>query len=244
MNIKIAVCDDNIHNLNETIDLLKEYSNVSKTKLEVTGFKNGQDMIENIQKQGHCQLYILDIVMKNENGIQIAENLRKLQCNCEIIFLTNSNAFAAESYNVGAFYYILKPIDKQKFFNILDMAIKKIKQKQNNCIVVSTKNGLCRILLGDILYVEKFERIMRYHCKDNIVINSLTLKTNFKQANEILLENNKFYLCGASFVINLQHVVCVQGQTLTLDDNQKLTIPRNTVTEFKTIWGKYWLNEI
>lgn len=242
--MKIAVCDDNIDNLNETINFLKQYSDISNLELKIIGFNNGDELFDSLKNNGDYQIYILDIIMKKQNGIEIAENLRKLKCNGEIIFLTNSNAFAAESYNVGAFYYILKPISKEKFFNVLDMTIEKIKQKQSNCIMVSTKDGLSKILLDDILYVEKFSRIIRYHCKNNIIIDSLTLKTNFKQANTKLLQNNKFCLCGASFVINLEYVTNIQGQTLTLYNNEKIIIPRNVATNFKNIWGKYWLNEV
>ena len=242
--MKIAVCDDDKYSLNETINLLKQYNQISKFELDVIGFNNGDDMIESLKKHGDCQIYILDIIMKEKNGIQIAEILRKLKYNGEIIFLTNSNAFAAESYNVGAFNYILKPLDKNKLFDILDTAIKKIEQKQRSFIVISTKSGLCKLPLDDIVYAEKFGRIIRYHCKNDVVIDSLTLKTNFKEANAILLQNNKFSLCGASFVINLECVTNIQGQTLTLYNKEKLTIPRNISTSFKSLWGKYWLNEV
>ncbi|HIV61951.1 MAG TPA: LytTR family DNA-binding domain-containing protein [Candidatus Butyricicoccus avistercoris] len=242
--MKIAVCDDDKYSLNETINLLKQYNQISKFELDVIGFNNGDDMIESLKKHGDCQIYILDIIMKEKNGIQIAEILRKLKYNGEIIFLTNSNAFAAESYNVGAFNYILKPLDKNKLFDILDTAIKKIEQKQSSFIVISTKSGLCKLPLDDIVYAEKFGRIIRYHCKNDVVIDSLTLKTNFKEANAILLQNNKFSLCGASFVINLECVTNIQGQTLTLYNKEKLTIPRNISTSFKSLWGKYWLNEV
>lgn len=242
--MKIAVCDDDKYSLNETINLLKQYNQISKFELDVIGFNNGDDMIESLKKHGDCQIYILDIIMKEKNGIQIAEILRKLKYNGEIIFLTNSNAFAAESYNVGAFNYILKPLDKNKLFDILDTAIKKIEQKQSSFIVISTKSGLCKLPLDDIVYAEKFGRIIRYHCKNDVVIDSLTLKTNFKEANAILLQNNKFSLCGASFVINLEYVTNIQGQTLTLYNKEKLTIPRNIATSFKSLWGKYWLNEV
>lgn len=242
--MKIAVCDDDKYSLNETINLLKQYNQISKFELDVIGFNNGDDMIESLKKHGDCQIYILDIIMKEKNGIQIAEILRKLKYNGEIIFLTNSNAFAAESYNVGAFNYILKPLDKNKLFDILDTAIKKIEQKQSSFIVISTKSGLCKLPLDDIVYAEKFGRIIRYHCKNDVVIDSLTLKTNFKEANAILLQNNKFSLCGASFVINLECVTNIQGQTLTLYNKEKLTIPRNIATSFKSLWGKYWLNEV
>ena len=242
--MKIAVCDDDKYSLNETINLLKQYNQISKFELDVIGFNNGDDMIESLKKHGDCQIYILDIIMKEKNGIQIAEILRKLKYNGEIIFLTNSNAFAAESYNVGAFNYILKPLDKNKLFDILDKKKKKIEQKQSSFIVISTKSGLCKLPLDDIVYAEKFGRIIRYHCKNDVVIDSLTLKTNFKEANAILLQNNKFSLCGASFVINLECVTNIQGQTLTLYNKEKLTIPRNIATSFKSLWGKYWLNEV
>ena len=58
-----------------------------------------------------------------------------------------------------------------------------------------------------------------------------------------LLADQRFYLCGASYVLNFQHVSGVNGQAALLDDGQTVMLPRTVAAEFKKAWGGYWLEE-
>ena len=58
-----------------------------------------------------------------------------------------------------------------------------------------------------------------------------------------LLADRRFWLCGASFVLNFQHVSGVTGQTALLDNGKAVVLPRTAAVEFKKAWGNYWLEE-
>ena len=58
-----------------------------------------------------------------------------------------------------------------------------------------------------------------------------------------MLADRRFCLCGASFVLNFQHVAGVKGQSALLDNGQAVILPRTSATEFKKAWGNYWLEE-
>ena len=57
------------------------------------------------------------------------------------------------------------------------------------------------------------------------------------------MSDGRFYRCGASFVLNLQQVTGVRGQSALLDDGGVLPLPRMAVAAFKNAWGKFWLEE-
>ena len=65
----------------------------------------------------------------------------------------------------------------------------------------------------------------------------------FREMAAPLLTDRRFFLCGASFVLNFQHVTGVNGQTALLDNGQTVALPRSAATEFKKAWGNYWLTE-
>ena len=69
------------------------------------------------------------------NGIDTGRRLRVLNKSGEIVFLTSSNDFAADSYDVRAFFYLLKPVEETKLFQVLDRAVKKTETaaKQRHC---------------------------------------------------------------------------------------------------------------
>ena len=160
----------------------------------------------------------------------------------EIIYLTSSNDFAADSYDVRAFFYLLKPVQENKLFQIVDGAVEKLNRRRSNAIVVSTADGPRRILLEHIRYVERVGRFMRYYCTDGVV-DSQTIRVSFREMAIPLLADRRFYLCGASFVLNFQHVAGVNGQVALLDNGQAVTLPRTSATDFKKAWGNYWLSE-
>ena len=83
---------------------------------------------------------------------------------------------------------------------------------------------------------------MRYDCTDGVVV-SQTIRIPFREMAAPLLAHRQFCLCGASFVLNFQHVTGVNGQTALLDNGQSITLPRTAASDFKKAWGSYWLEE-
>lgn len=241
--LRIAVCDDVEAQRNQTAALLTRYLQ-SRPELhgQVETFSSGGALLDRSETQGGFDLYILDILMPQLSGIETGRRLRALGNGGEIIYLTQSNDFAADSYDVHAFFYLLKPVDQAKFFQILDGAVETLQRRQNCAVVVQTPEGSRRILLDHIRYVERMGRCMRYDCTSGDVV-SQTIRVPFREMAAPLLAHRRFFLCGASFVLNFQHVIGVSGQTALLDNGQSITLPRTAASEFKKAWGNYWLEE-
>lgn len=241
--LRIALCDDEEKQLNQTAVLLNTYFQ-SRPDLcgQVETFRSGSALLARIEEAGGFDLYVLDILMPGLSGIDTGRRLRALGKGGEIIYLTSSNDFAADSYDVRAFFYLLKPVNEGKLFQVLDGAVENLKRRRSSAVVVTTVDGPRRILLERIRYVERVGRYMRYYCTDT-TIDSQTIRVSFREAVASLLADRRFCLCGASFVLNFQHVTGVNGQTALLDNGQAVILPRMSATEFKKAWGNYWLEE-
>ncbi|MGI5963037.1 MAG: LytR/AlgR family response regulator transcription factor [Lawsonibacter sp.] len=241
--LRIAACDDEENQLKQTASLLEDYLR-SRPSLhgQVETFQSGSALLTRVEDAGGFDLYVLDILMPELSGIDTGRHLRALRENSEIIYLTSSNDFAADSYDVRAFFYLLKPVNEGKLFQVLDGAVEKLNQRRNSAVVVNTADGSRRILLDHIRYIERVGRCMRYDCTDGTV-NSQTIRVSFREATSPLLADSRFYQCGASFVLNFQHVTGVNGQTALLDNGQTVVLPRTAATDFKKAWGSYWLEE-
>ncbi len=241
--LRIAICDDEEKHLRKTATLLQRYL-LARPDLhgQVETFSSGRELLSRAEDAGGFDLYILDILMPELSGIDTGRLLRALGEGGEIVYLTSSNDFAADSYDVRAYFYLLKPVEEPKFFRVLDGAVKKLIRRRNSAVVVTTADGKRRILLERIRYVERVGRYMRYDCTDGIV-ESQTIRVSFREATAPLLSDRRFYLCGASLVLNFQHVAGVNGQSALLDSGQTVTLPRTAAIEFKKAWGGYWLEE-
>lgn len=239
--LRIAVCDDEEKQREQVSALLETYLEAHPDRQgQVETFQSGSALLERTKELHGFDLYILDILMPSLSGIEIGRRLRALADEGEIIYLTNSNDFAADSYDVRAFFYLLKPVEKSKLFQVLDKAVERRNWRQSSAVVVTTAAGVRRIPLGQIRYVERMGRRMRYFCTDGVV-DSQTIRVPFRQMAAPLLADRRFYLCGASFVLNFQHVTGVNGQTALLDSGHTVTLPRTVAADFKRAWGAYWL---
>lgn len=241
--LRIAICDDEACFLQQTANFVQEYLHGHP---ELSGqthtFRYGQDLLYQVEETGGFDLYLLDIIMPGLNGIQTGQQLRKLSTGGEIIYLTTSSDYAVDSYSVRAFFYLLKPLEKKRLFDVLDAAVAKLNDRRSKVVLVTTKDGPRRLLLDQILYVERVGRSLRYYCSHN-TLDSISLRVPFHTAVECLLSDPRFCQCGSSFAFNLQHVAGVKGQEVLLDNRGCVAIPRASVISFKQAWGNFWLEE-
>ena len=119
--LRIAICDDEEKQLNQTAALLNTYLQ-SRPGLhgQVETFRSGGALLAREEEREGFDLYVLDILMPKLSGIDTGRRLRALGEGGEIIYLTSSNDFAADSYGVRAFFYLLKPVEEKKLFQVLD----------------------------------------------------------------------------------------------------------------------------
>ena len=241
--LRIALCDDKEHERNQITALLERYLGAHPALSgRVEAFRSGGELLARVEDAGGFDLYVLDILMPALSGIDTGRQLRRLGDGGEIVYLTTSNDFAADSYDVRAFFYLLKPVEEAKFFGVLDGAVEKLERRRSEGLIVHTADGPRRILFAHIRYVERAGRCMRFYCTDGTV-DSQTIRMPFREMAAPLLADRRFCLCGASFVLNFQHVTGVNGQTALLDNGRTVTLPRTSAAEFKKAWGSYWLEE-
>ena len=152
--LRIAICDDEEKQLCQAAAMLNAYLR-SRPGLHghVETFRSGGTLLERAEDTEGFDLYVLDILMPELSGIDTGRRLRALGQGGEIVYLTNSNDFAADSYDVHAFFYLLKPVGEAKLFQVLDGAVEKLNRRRSSAVVVTTGDGPRRILLERIRYV-------------------------------------------------------------------------------------------
>ncbi|OUQ83162.1 LytTR family DNA-binding domain-containing protein [Flavonifractor sp. An10] len=239
--LRISVCDDEPEQLERMARLAEAYL---AARPELTGtvarFDSGRALLAAAEAGDGFELCLLDVIMPPPDGIETGLRLRELGEDGEIIYLTASDGYAVDSYDVRAFFYLLKPVEQKRLFRVLDQAVDKLRKRREEAVVVPTRGGARRVPLERIRYVERVGRVMRYCCTDGVV-DSLTLRGSFREKAEPLLADPRFHLCGASFVLNLQHVAGVEGRTALLDDGSRIFLPRAAAAAFKEAWGRFWL---
>ena len=234
--LNVAIADDN----EKMLDILSRMIDGDKDLTLVGKAHNGEEIL-NIIREKEPDVVILDIIMPGLNGIQTGMELRKMGDGGEIIYLTTSSEYAVDSYMARAFFYLIKPVTEKKLFDLLDEAAEKLQQRRSRGILVMTPDGPRHIRMDHILYAERIGRRVRYYCTDGTV-DTQTIRCTFRDAVHPLTEERRFCMCGASFLVNMEHVTGVDGREALLDNGGRLILPRSA-SSFKDNWGRFWLEE-
>ena len=110
MMIKIAICDDDKIVASNIENLLLKISKDSELDIDI--FYDGDTLV---QIKINYDLIYLDIEMARKDGIEAAKNIRKIDDNVLIVYVTGYESFAKEAFEVSAFRFITKPIDERIF---------------------------------------------------------------------------------------------------------------------------------
>lgn len=240
--LKIAVCDDDPHERDSVRETLtSHFASGPGIHSAVIGFSSCEELLAEVEQNGDFDLYLLDVVLPGMDGIAFGKRLREMGSTAEIVYLTRYEDFAVDSYDVQAFFYLVKPVPEERLLAVVDKAIAKLMQRPDRSMMVSTMSGPQRIALGDIRYVERFGRRVRYHCV-NGVIDSRTIRVPFKVAVAELSDDLRFLQCGASYLVNLQHVDRVAGCEVQFDSGETVTVPRTSAPALKHAWEAFWFN--
>lgn len=241
--LRIAICDDDRKELSQLQGLLAHYSPAVTASVRLSEFSSPKELLNFVMENGAFDIYILDVLMPEMNGIELGLELRKTDKTGLIIYLTSSPDFALESYRPRAFYYLLKPVNSKQFFQVLDEAIRTQAKLQDSGIQVKTRDGIVRLSFDNILYAELRDRHVRYYLTDGAVVDGMTIPGSFKDAVTPLLQEQEFRLCGSSFVVNLHHIKMVDKSGARFSDERYLTLPKSACAALRSSWSDYWLEE-
>lgn len=159
--------------------------------------------------------------MPNFSGLELAREIRALDEQVGIIFITNMGQLAIKGYEVSALDFIVKPV---KYFNFslkLSKAISRIKRKFDKEVVVDTQNGKTKLLAGNISYIEVDKHYVIYHYSDQL----LRARGTIKNLEEELCAYG-FLRCNNYTLINYRYISSYKGSTVTLTDGTEILISR------------------
>lgn len=244
MQMRIVLCDDDKSFHQTVAALLTQYRQARPSDtFTLSFFSSGDDLLNYTAEHGAFDVYILDVLMPGLNGIQTGAALRRRNDSGIIIYLSSSPDFAVESYNTEALHYLLKPVEHEQFFAVMDKAMAHFSKIQAETVSVKTANALRILPVSDILYAERVERCVCYYLNDNTAVIGTTFNGTFQNAVAPLLCFDSMFPVGASYVVNLSHVSEITKSALVMRGGQLVPVPRRIYETVKTKWMDYWFHQ-
>ncbi len=243
--MRIAICDDEVFYREQISGLTQKYAMQNKSKeITVTVFTHAEELLDDVNKNGGFDIYILDVIMPGMNGIELAKTLREKGFDEKIIYLTTSDEFAVASYRVNASDYIIKPASENEFVSSLDRVVKTVSDIKDKFILIKTKDGSVKLNFDNLIYAELTKRTVIYHLRDGKTIESIYIRTNFGDAVKDLVCDNRFIFCGKSLLLNLHHILSVQSEAIIFDSSDKVFASKKLCRELHNAWVSFNFSEV
>ena len=234
--LHIAVCDDNIDELSNMVQLIDLYRTSRHLNCEHAVFPNGFELVSALEKGNRFDIYCLDIMMPGFTGIDAAKEIRTFDKTAPILFFTSSPEFALESYSVKAINYVLKPISKEKLFFTFDELLEQIKAKEEDAVIVKSNEGIQKILISNLAFAEVIGRNVLYHLRSGKVVECTE---PFSSVCDSLLKYGCFIKPHRSFLVNMQYVDTIENHQITLQTLSTVPVAQGKVKEMKQQYLNY-----
>ena len=230
--IKIAIVEDEQLYAKQLHEYLRKYEKENGEAIEVTIYSDGDQIVEKYQSQ--YDIILMDIEMKFMDGMSAAEEIRKIDTEVVIIFITNMTQYAIRGYAVDALDYVLKPVSYFALSQRLNRAIGRMRKRESKMIMVNMKGGIVRLNIANIYYIESQGHTLILHT----ILGDYETSGTMKEMESKLLGMN-FCRGNKGYLINLQHVDgSADGCAIVKDE--KLILSRARKKEFMEALTKYW----
>lgn len=107
---------------------MRQYEKENGEAFDITIYSDGDQIVNKYRSQ--YDIILMDVEMKFMDGMSAAEEIRKVDTEVVIIFITNMAQYAIRGYAVDALDYVLKPVSYFAFSQRLNRAIGRMKKER------------------------------------------------------------------------------------------------------------------
>lgn len=218
MIYKIAICDDSKEDTGYVAGLLKKWSAQRQMAVQAECFPSAESFLFQYAEDKNYDILLLDIEMEQMDGVTMARQIRRDNETVQIVFITGYSEYIAEGYEVAALHYLLKPVNEEKLFAVLDRAVEKLRRSER-CLTLALSGEMVRIPLHEIRYLDVQQNYVTVHGKADY-----TVKKSLGEFEKLLDE--EFFRLGRGGIVNLSYISRVTKTDVYLKDGSVLPLPR------------------
>lgn len=226
--IRIAICDDEANTRAYLLSLIRAQS----CPCEIVEYASAGDCLADAQA---LDLLFLDIELAPDSdrldGMALARTIRERATGPQpvIIFVTGYERYVFDAFDVGAFQYLLKPVDEEKFSQVFSRAVAQIgtaKEKLGPVLTLQSANTSKTVPLDSIFYIESSNHKVELHLKDGEF-------ACYAKIGDLELElQDQFFRIHKGYLVNLSYVAGYSKTEVTLTNGEKLLLSKYKYQDF------------
>lgn len=218
MNLRIAICDDSAADRDYLAGLARRWAGQRLHTVQLALYPSAESFLFAYAEDKTVQILLLDIEMGQMDGVTMARTLRKDNDGVQIVFITGYSEYIADGYEVEALHYLMKPVDEDKLFSVLDRAADKLCRNEQ-FLTLELSGETVRLPVYQIRYAKVQGNYVTVHAKSDY-----TAKMTLSELETRL--DDSFFRLGRSALVNLGYVARVTKTAVTLNDGSVLPLPR------------------
>ncbi|MBU4540862.1 MAG: LytTR family DNA-binding domain-containing protein [Firmicutes bacterium] len=215
--LKIAVCEDEEQHRRILVDLISRYP--FKSDYCLTTFSFGYELVAAINNRRDFDVIFLDMRLDQEDGIDIANEIRKTGNTARIIITTSLIEYAVLGYSVNASDFLLKPFPEDKLFQVLEKLENGISQSRSKVHEIDYNDEKILLRSDEILYFESLGRKIKVVTFEAEYTYNYTISALEKELDPV-----RFVLCHRSYIVNLKNVKSIKTRMAVLKNGVMLPI--------------------
>ena len=229
MKIRIAVCDSD----SETCAYIKEMVEKERRSAEVRAFASAGELLGS-----RAEFDILFLDIKGAGGMELARRLRSSEGRRHIIiFVTGYREYMEEAFDVQAFHYLVKPLDREKFLRVLERACREaelLRRQETESVLVKLRGeGSRKVLLQDIYYVESSNKYVIFHTAEGV----FPVQGTMEEFEERL--GAAFYRCHRCFLVNMGRITAYSQKEIQVTGGEAVLLAHKRYGAFVQAYLRY-----
>ena len=228
--MRIAICDDEAN----TRAYLSSLIVAQSCPCEIVEYASAGDCLADTQE---LDLLFLDIELAPSgdrlDGMALARTIREQATGPQpvIIFVTGYERYVFDAFDVGAFQYLLKPVDKEKFAQVFARAVEQIMSNRENpqkgpVLTLQSANASKTVPLNSICYIESSNHKVELHLKDGEF-------ACYAKIGDLELElQDQFFRIHKGYLVNLSYVDGYSKTEVTLTNGERLLLSKYKYQDF------------
>lgn len=178
---------------------------------------------------------------ENENGITLGKVIVEKYPHIYLIFVTSHPEFAAESYKIEAYQYILKQEMERRLPSLINKLIQKIEKERLQIRFIGTDSEKEKIFCQDIIYIHKVKgtKYVEYVTRNRTYRERIALDKLMSE-----LQSDAFILVERAYIININRIDRISGNIICLENQKNIIISRARAREIKDKITHHWRNKL
>ncbi len=240
----IVICDDEPRQLRQIRMAAENYfARHPEYAAGIHDFDNAVALLEHVEKSGGCEIALLDICMPGMSGVEIGNEIRKRKDHTEIIFLTNSNEFAAEAFELEAAHYLLKPYTQEQFDRAMDRVFERYVKKNVKKLLLYLENGVIQSVDANcVTYIESIRYNRVVHTENREYEEKQRSLTFFMEELERLLPG-QFFMPYRGYIVNKDAIESIKPDGIVLQGGVEIPIKSGDFRKIRELFFEWTFHQ-